>query len=118
MMFDFKNTSIPFVLVQSSVYGCDCIGLGIIYLKSQGFLCSWEKNVIRKIHTYDVFKQYMDKCGFIKDIDGDFFLERSFKSGHIGIIINNSYVFQSNITLKTEYRDIPKNGYRYKYTGN
>lgn len=117
-MFDYKNTSIPFKVGQSSLYGADCLGLIILYLKSQGYKCEWESKIKRGFATYEYFKEKLEENNAILDPSGNIFLHRFVGSAHIGLIIDKHYVYQSNITLKTEYSDIPKNGYRYKYLGD
>jgi hypothetical protein len=117
-MFDYKNTKIPFRVGQSTVYGADCVGLGILYLKSKGFKCEWESELVRGIGKYDYYKSCFDKYGFVRDPEGDIFLQRFMKNAHIGVILENMYVYQSNITMTTEYLEIPKNGYRYSYLGD
>lgn len=117
-MFDYRNTNIPFKVGQSTIYGADCVGLGILYLRNKGFKCDWEKELTRGLGSFSYYKQCFDSYNFKLDPNGDCFLQRFIASAHIGIIIDNVYVYQSNITLRTEYSDIPRNGYRYSYLGD
>jgi hypothetical protein len=117
-MFDYRNTKIPFKVGQSDIYGADCVGLGILYLRSQGYRCEWENELKRGLGRYDYYKSCFDAYNFKRDPKGDIILIRFIKSAHIGLVFDDVCIYQSNLTLKTEYGEIPKNGYRYSYLGD
>jgi len=116
-MFDPLYTNIPFKVGQSSIHGADCLGLVILHLRNQGFRCLWEPTIQRGKANYEYFKAKMEENGAMLDASGDIFLQRFIPYGHMGLVIGEKYVYQSNITLKTEVEDIPGNGYIYKYFG-
>jgi hypothetical protein len=116
--FDINNTRIPFKTGQSNIYGADCVGLVILYLRMNGFKCEWEKDLVKKTSGYDLFKTELEKNNFVKNKEGNIVLQRFIGLGHIGLCIDNKFVFQDNISRFTKFTDLPTNIYRYEYLGD
>jgi hypothetical protein len=114
----YKNTSIPFVLGQSTIYGADCVGLLILTLKNHGYKCEWEDKIIRQPGKYAYFKRMFSKCNFIRDDNGVFALIRDPRSAHVGLISEDQIIYQDNKIGRTNVVPILKNIYRYSYLGD
>ena len=59
-----------FVFGQSNEKQCDCLGLVLLYLRKQGFKCSWEPYVDREYTKYQLMESLLTSYGFrlVRDI--------------------------------------------------
>ena len=53
-----------FVFGQSNEKQCDCLGLVLLYLRKEGFKCSWEPLVDREYTKYDLMESLLTSYGF------------------------------------------------------
>lgn len=118
MNFDIlKNSTIPFALGQSSLYGADCFGLVVVYYKMQGITMP-EKNIHRRPCTYESFvKMAIERVGVVGDPNGDIVIFNDQGNiGHCGITNGIDLVYQCNVGNGTRVVKLRSHHPRYRYT--
>jgi hypothetical protein len=75
---------------ESNENFCDCAGLVLFYLRSEGFKCSWEEQIVRLPTSYDRFEEQMRENKFAKSLstnfDGAVMWKNPDGTGHIGVL--------------------------------
>jgi hypothetical protein len=98
--FNLDNINPRFRLGSTSTDFCDCLGLVILYLRSQDYGCPWERSVKREITKWEDFNSQMLDNGFVSEEEGLSETKSKFivwreedGTGHIGIVHNN-FIYQ------------------------
>jgi hypothetical protein len=86
-----QNLTPIFEFGHSSESHCDCLGLVIIFLKDQGFLCEWEQEINRYYSKYDQVIQSLEKYNF-EEIENSkipciALIKTKENDGHLGIYL-------------------------------
>lgn len=105
MIFE-GNFNPRFRLGESNEKFCDCLGLVLIYLRSEGFKCLWEERVPRLPTSYPEFEKQMVENKFAMSLSTNFDGAVTWKNpdgtGHIGVLFEGKiyHMMPSGIQIR------------------